>query len=179
MYDLHFMDRRFLVIGAAGCLLFWTASAIAATKWNSQEKRIHSDGVEFSWYFRKQRLHAQMAAPTNGWLAIGFNSSPGLKNAYFVMMRMENGRFQSSERISSGFDHAAVGELGLPSVLIDGSGKSDVGKTSVSIHLPARLPGPANIRLTEGSETHIMLAWSQSGDFSHHSTWRRHFRKTL
>ncbi|MET1416269.1 hypothetical protein ABVF61_28625 [Roseibium sp. HPY-6] len=120
-----------------------------------------------------------MTAPTQGWLAIGFNASPGLKDAYFVMMRVENEQFQSSERISSGFDHAGVGELGLPAVLIAGSGSADAGKTSVSIQLPPHLPGPANVRLTEGHETHVMLAWSQSKDFAHHSAWRRHFRKTL
>ncbi|MEL7525899.1 MAG: DOMON domain-containing protein [Pseudomonadota bacterium] len=179
MYDLHFMDRRFLVFGAAACLLFGTASAFAASKQKKLENRIVSDGVDFGWQFRNNQLCAEMTAPTKGWLAIGFNSSPVLKNTYFVMMRMDNGRFQSSERISSGFDHAAVGELGLPSALIAGTGNSRYGKTSISIQLPTHLPGPADIRLSEGRATHIMLAWSHSDDFSHHSTWRRHFQKTL
>jgi hypothetical protein len=179
MFDLHFLDRRFLVVGAATCLLGWTASSYAEKTKSETVKRISRDGVEFSWKFQTGVFLGEFCAPTKGWLAVGFNSAPGLKDSYFVMMRLSDGVFQVSERISILNGHVGVDELDLPSVLIQGSGHFENGRTSVSIALPRLLPGPAGVELAEGRHTHIMLAWSQDKDFTHHSAWRRHFQSTL
>lgn len=140
---------------------------------------ILQDGVSFRWRHEGGRLRCEMAAPTSGWIAAGFNEKPQLQNTWFVIAAVSVSPIVVEEHIALVPDHKAVERLGLNPVIADATGAMDNGKSTLVFSLPQVFPQRPALALAPGRQVQLMLAWSAQTDFQHHSAWRRHFDITL
>lgn len=159
-------------------LKFPLAALIAQTS-PASSKGINQDGISFKWWHERYALTVLFTAPTKGWLAVGFNEVPTLKNTRFVIAAVSTTPIRVEEHVALIPEHHSVKSLGLPAALkqFDGSFQGDT--STLMFTLPHKIPGRAELDLAPGSSVHLMLAWSMEIDFNHHSAWRRHFTLTL
>ncbi len=136
-------------------------------------------GMDFGWLHRHGRLHATLSAPTDGWFAVGFNDHPRLEGTRFVIATVSREPIRAQEHIALVPAHQDVASLGLEETLGTLEGNYDGERSYLSFSLPEVFPDANNPTLSAGQKTHLMLAWSTSPDFGHHSRWRRHFDVVL
>ena len=140
-----------------------------------QARRIIDDHVEFSWKHKADRLFGELSAPTAGWIAVGFNERRTLKGTRFVIAAVSTSPIRAEEHIALVPDHRNVSALGLPPALDHVSGSYSQGLSRLEFSLPHQFPEHPALQLAPGASPHLMLAWSQDADFTHHSAWRRHY----
>lgn len=176
--------RQFLSLAAFG---LGTLSGRTSTM-ASALKRVEDAGTLFEWSHADGHLKCQLCAPTNGWIAVGFNNAATLRNTRFVIAVTSSTNLRAEEHIALVPDHKNVTELGLAPALRDVSGYSKDGRSHLSFSLPHLITGNGKIQdkthhpassLSPGSPVHLMLAWSHAPEFDHHSAWRKHFDITL
>ncbi len=167
------MNRR---IFAAGLGLQWLSPKVSAK--NGQQE-IELDGTRLRFWHSDGRLHARFSAPTDGWVAVGFNNDRRLKETRFVIGALRNGRFHAEEHIAVVPTHPTVQSLGLEAGLSDVLGKVTSDQATMAFSLPHVFSDTPNPRLTPGTSSYLMLAWSHETDFEHHSAWRRHIAVVL
>ena len=135
--------------------------------------------VSFGWSHDTDRIHLTMSAPTAGWLAIGFNEHPGLGNMRFVMTVASENTPRAEEHLTRNGSHLDVRKLNLETHLRDLEGTYNGEFSQIRFSLPHLMHHRPTLQLAGGSQTNLMLAWSQSTDFNHHSAWRKHYPITL
>ncbi|MEM6312306.1 MAG: DOMON domain-containing protein [Pseudomonadota bacterium] len=167
------MNRRTFAAGLGLTCLSLTATA------KSAQREIELDGTQFAFWQGQGRLHARFTAPTDGWLAAGFNNDQRLEQTRFVIGAMRAGGFYAEEHIAVGPGHPTVQSLGFAPAVTDVVGEIWSNRSTMAFSLPHVFPDTPNPRLTPGTTTYLMLAWSQDTDFQHHSAWRRHLTITV
>ena len=138
-------------------------------------RRIVDGEVAFSWKHEADRLFGELSAPTAGWIAVGFNERRTLKGTRFVIAAVSMSPIRAEEHIALVPDHRNVSALGLSPALNHVSGSYSQGLSRLEFSLPHQFRGRPALRLAPGASPHLMLAWSQDTDFTHHSAWRRHY----
>lgn len=136
-------------------------------------------GVSLNWHWEKNGIHGSLTAPTHGWLAVGFNSTDALNGSRFLMAAATRHGTRQSERIAIVPGHVPIESLGLEPVFSGVSAELKKGASIIRFSLAPRIPDRPQLEFREGHATFVMLAWSTSPDFDHHSAWRRHFTITL
>ncbi len=170
MTKREFLKTSMAALGGAAL------SRVSASAAQHEDPRSIVDaGVTFRWRHEAGRLHATLAAPTPGWIAAGFNEARTLSNTRFVIAAVSTAPIRVEEHIALVPDHQEVGRLGLPRAITDVSGYYDSGLSHLAFSLPQNFPERPSLRLSPGSKTYLMLAWSDEPDFDHHSAWRRHY----
>ncbi len=162
------MNRRYFV-GALSAA-FTVGQNAAAHPFTS----LQIDGTTFRAWHRKDRMFAEFIAPTQGWIAVGFNNEDRLQGTRFVIGAWGNGVFRAEEHIALVPHHSRVQDLGLASAVKDVVGSEVQNGTKMKFSLPHHFGDSENPRLAPDTDTNLMLAWSQQKDFDHHSFWRRH-----
>lgn len=147
-------------------------------------KKVETAGTLFEWSHMDGRLHGQLSAPTDGWIAVGFNNKPSLRNTRFVIAVTSGKSVYAEEHIALVPQHKNVTELGFPETLADVSGFYQQSRSHLSFSLPHQISAHTQSRqhalsLAAKSNVHLMLAWSRAPNFEHHSAWRKHFNITL
>lgn len=132
-------------------------------------------GVEFTWRHEADRVRGTLTAPTAGWIAVGFNETPSLRNTWFVIATVSTSPIQAEEHIALVPAHKKIEDLGLEPGLAHVSGYYDNGRSRLEFSLPHTRPKRPSLRLDPGAGLHLMLAWSHETAFDHHSAWRRHY----
>lgn len=147
-------------------------------------KRVEDAGTLFRWSHKDGHLIGQLSAPTDGWIAVGFNNAPTLSNTRFVIAVTSGNSVRAEEHIALVPDHRKVMELDLTPALSNVIGRYEQNRSHLNFSLPHQLRNrteshqPA-VSLSPGSMVHLMLAWSRAPEFDHHSAWRKHFKITL
>ena len=137
-------------------------------------RRVSLDATVFSWRHEGERLFGEITAPARGWMAVGFNDKPGLPGTRFVIGVAGPSEVRAEWHIANPPNHQRVETLGGRSDIRDLAGKRDNGRSTLSFSLPHRGTDRFAIDLTPGRSVHLMLAWSNEPEFTHHSVWRRH-----
>ncbi|WP_300064466.1 DOMON domain-containing protein [uncultured Roseobacter sp.] len=167
------MKRRTLIAGVGLAVLpvrAWT---------NSGWREIELNRTHLRFWHENRRLHAQFGAPTDGWLAVGFNNEQVLEGTRFVIGAMKNGSFHAEKHIVVGPGHPTVQSLGYEATVTGVTGEVTATHSTMAFSLPHVFPDTSSPSLSPGKTTHLMLACSQDANFSHHSAWRRHLDITL
>jgi len=136
-------------------------------------------GVEFTWRHEADRVRGTLTAPTAGWIAVGFNESPSLRNTWFVIATVSTSPIRAEEHIALVPAHKKIEDLGLEPGLAHVSGYYRDGRSRLEFSLPHTRPKRPSLRLDPGAGVHLMLAWSHETAFDHHSAWRRHYDTVL
>ena len=133
------------------------------------------DAVTFEWRHTAGYLECRLSAPTAGWIAAGFNEHAGLRDTRFVIASVSGPHIVADEHLAIVPAHKPVQSLGLHPALYSISGAYTDGVSHITFSMAEEIPGRPNLQLGRGSLIYLMLAWSQSSDFEHHSAWRRHY----
>lgn len=172
--------RQFLSLATFGLgTLIGAPASLAATNPANSARSVTQDGVTFSWCHDNTFLTGTLSAPTKGWIAVGFNEAPGLKNTRFIIAATSLFPIRAEEHIARVPDHKTVTELGLKPAMKLIRGSYADGRSHLEFQIPQRIADRPALSLAPGSRVHVMLAWSQAIAFDHHSAWRKHFPLTL
>lgn len=147
---------------------------------NTPNENINSNTVSFrgmtvAWSFEADRIHFKLSAPTDGWVAIGFNQHEGIQDTYLIMGRVANKRVEVVEHYTlSPGNYQPILELGETEQVRNIRGGAEVGITQLSFSLPLKAKGQYQKDLFQGMEYYLIMAYSQEDDFQHHSIMRKH-----
>jgi len=134
---------------------------------------IRKNGVTVSWKFSGDRVYFEMSAPTDGWVTIGFNTTSSIKNAYLLMGNVVNEKPSVIEHftINSG-NYSPVKDMGVEESVSSVEGYESEENTVIKFSLPVKATNIYARNLDKGKEYVMILAYSQSDDFQHHSIMR-------
>lgn len=157
-------------------LLAWGLFGLSAG--GAAANPVEAGGIRAQWRHREDTVEFTVTAPTTGWVAIGFNEVDSIVGAELVMMRAEAGGVYASHRnVLGAGDPRPVEQLGRASAVLAAGGAIASGRATFRLRLHHDLGAPPS--LAPGSELVLILAYSVSPDFDHHSRVRRHIRVRL
>jgi hypothetical protein len=135
--------------------------------------------MTFEWRIEGEVLKGRMTAPTQGWVAVGFNRTKQLKGTRLIMGYVQNGRTTVEEHIADPPDHRPKTSLGGTSGVLSAKGSEGMGKTTIEFTLQLDTGDSFDVSLRPGETYHTTLAWSFEDDLYHHSAMRTAVDLTL
>lgn len=137
------------------------------------ENTVHSGAMQMAWTMDEHNMHVELSSPTDGWLAIGFNTQSQLKGSMLIMARVRDGKAEVVDHyvVMPGVYRPFV-EQGSPPVAFDVSGKETAAGTEVSFSLRLNHYGPLETMLEKGQAYFLHMAYSLDDNFQHHSVHR-------
>lgn len=133
-------------------------------------------GMEFHYQPTAEGLAIHLLAPTTGWVAIGFHTENTILGADLLQFRVRNGQAYGEDQLVQ-----ALGVHPADERLRNGSnqirqleGYEEKGWTHLSFLVPWNSEDPNDLPLSPDQSCWFILAYSQSDDFDHHSTMRKH-----
>ncbi len=134
---------------------------------------IEKNGMKISWSIKADQVHFEVFAPTQGWVAIGFNEKDKLVGNNLIMGNVVNGVCTISDQFIKGFeDHQAVETLGGQNHLSLISGQEDKKGTNIRFAIQSKAKDVFHYDLIKGKEFTLLIAYAQEDNFDHHSTMR-------
>lgn len=134
---------------------------------------VEKNGMKVKWEYKADRIHFEMQAPTEGWLAIGFNEENQLTGTNLIMGAVEADRIKMADDYIVSFGNPrTVESLGGRNQIEDAKGQESDGKTKIAFSLPIRAADQFHFNLDKGKTYHLLIAYSQVDDFAHHSIMR-------
>lgn len=136
-------------------------------------KKIEKNGMKVCWQFNDDKVDFEVFAPTKGWVAIGFNEKSDLVGNNLIMGNVENGKITVSDRYIVGFgNHQVVESLGGVNHLSNIEGKENEKGTTIRFSVLKTAMDEYHYDLLREKVFHLLIAYSQEDDFSHHSRMR-------
>ncbi len=173
---MHLGKRKFLLLSS---IAFGASGFVSSPAHSNPVSEVVDGDVTFRWRRQDGRLQGWLSAPTDGWIAVGFNTVPGIAGTYFLMASVAGERQKIEEHYAIAPQHVPIAELGWSKTVQMRDSNFQDGVSSVAFSIAERPPEKERITLTQGADVHLMLAWSREADFDHHSAWRKHFQITL
>lgn len=136
-------------------------------------RELDKNGMSVKWSFSEDQVHFNVQAPSQGWLAIGFNETADLENTYLLMGSVSDGKVMVQEHhIFRPGIYQSFEQLKEPHSVENIKGNESVNSTSISFSLPQTSFFQYVKHLKPGMEYHLLLAYSTEDDFDHHSIMR-------
>lgn len=143
-------------------------------------QKIEKNGMLVSWEEKGEWLEIEMSAPSQGWLAIGFNEHEGLAGTHLIMAAIRGKELELSDRyILCAGDHRALSDLGIEERIELISGEENTSGSRVSFRIPIHTPDDYHKNLLPGTSFHLLMAYSREDDFRHHSMMRTSVQITI
>ncbi|NJK83355.1 MAG: hypothetical protein HC912_05580 [Saprospiraceae bacterium] len=143
-------------------------------------KKVVQNGMTLEWRIAEGRIWVSMHAPTQGWLAIGFNEQSGLPNTNLIMASVRGEQLVLSDRyVVAVGHHQSIAELGGTPSAEGGSAKETSEGTTIEFSLPLKAKDQYHVDLEEGKKYYVLMAFSREDDFAHHSMMRTEVRLVL
>lgn len=137
--------------------------------WNT----VSRNGMEVSWEHVGDRTHFSVKAPTKGWVAIGFNKKSDLKGTFLIMSRIVDSVVDVEPHYIFGpGDYRPLAALDQSVPIRDISGIQNDNISKIQFSIPSEVSGTYSCSLLSGDTYHMLLAYSVSPDFQHHSIMR-------
>lgn len=138
-----------------------------------QMKEIEKNGMKICWQFNHNKLDVKVFAPTKGWVAIGFNEENHLVGNNLIMGKIVDGQAIVSDRRIVGFgNHKAVEDIGGKNHLSNIGGKEDANGSLLQFSLTIESMDDFHYDLSKEKTLFLLIAYSESDDFEHHSRMR-------
>jgi len=143
------------------------------------EKTIQKNGMSVTWYHLEDRIFFELEAPTSGWLTIGFNETNELTGAYLIMTRVYSTLPDVVEHhvISPG-NYKPIEKLNINQIA-DVEGEEIFNLSRIRFSLKADTQSNFRKSLIKGTYINMIMAYSRSDDFQHHSVMRTTVRVLL
>ncbi len=128
------------------------------------EFRISNDSIDLDFF-----------APTQGWLAVGFNDRDAIVGSDLIQMRVRNGQVEIQDQLVTGLgQHPQDEELGGQNNIRILSGQEERKGTKIRCRIPLRSGDANDFQHQDGQAFWLILTYSVDDDFNHHSRLRRH-----
>lgn len=143
-------------------------------------QHIEKNGMTVETTFHHDSIWFRVKAPTEGWVAIGFNETNELKGNYLIMGAVINGSAVAKEHhVFNSGHYRSFSNLGIKSSITKIIGTEQNGQTEISFQLPITRSDLLGKSLKPDSTFMLLLAYSREDDFKHHSVMRTSARITL
>jgi len=130
-------------------------------------REISGGDIIFQWKISDAVLEGIIAAPSDGWVSVGFNPSDMMKDANFIIGYVKDGeafiRDDYGTRLTS---HASDESEGGSSDVTLISGEEKEGWTILRFSLPLDSGDPLDGVIKTGDTTTLLLAYGGSDSFS-------------
>lgn len=165
--------RQIVDISIICVSLFSVIAVVLAFTEIDQFKKIEKNGMWVKWKIEDQYLQVEMFAPTDGWVAIGFNEKTGLAGTNLIMGCIEDKQPKVIDyyTVKPG-NYRPIVELGGDSAIEDFDGTEIDHKTTIRFKVKTMMNDNFHQHLKQGKEFHLLMAYSQEDDFNHHSIMR-------
>lgn len=136
-------------------------------------KEVRKNNMTVCWKMEKEYIQVEMEAPTNGWIAIGFNETSSLKGTYLLMGRIRKGKAEVVEHYTEKLgNYKPIADLGVPNQVISISGHEKGNLTKLKFSIPISKSSKYHKQLSTETKWTLLLAYSVDDDFQHHSIMR-------
>lgn len=153
------MKIRFFFI-----ILILTISQFAFT---GDFKEVEDSEISFKWKVEGENLQIILSAPTEGWIAVGFNPSKVMKDADYKLAYVQGGNTVMQDHFGTGlFGHKIDTDIGGSSNFELISGRESGGMTTVEFTMPLNSGDEYDTILQEGDEVKVLLAYGSRDDLS-------------
>ncbi|RMA56744.1 DOMON domain-containing protein [Ulvibacter antarcticus] len=141
---------------------------------------IKKHGMEIQWYFDQDTIQFTMAAPTNGWVTIGFNETNSITGAYLLMGRVRQNIAEVVEHFTlSPGNYKPINSLDDHILVNNVSGVESNNTTTISFSVEVSSACKYQKELSVGKSYWMIIAYSLEDDFQHHSIMRTSVHITL
>lgn len=152
-----------------------SVSFATASEWNNVE----ADGMCVRWRYVQTLLQIELAAPTEGWVAVGFHDRNVIVGAELFMAAVQNGSgVAEHHHVLAAGAHPRVESAGRRSALVEYQVRQDRRGHIIAGFMIDHTTIP-RLNLSQNSEVWLILAYSVAPEFDHHSRVRRHVRVRL
>jgi hypothetical protein len=119
-----------------------------------------------SWEFISDEIEFSVTAPTEGWVAIGFNPSRMMKDAHFIIGYVADGQLAVRDDYGTGnTKHASDESVGGTQNVRPISGTEADGITTIVFALPLASGDQFDVEFTQGTSYKVLLAYgANNGD---------------
>lgn len=163
--------------------IFIILTALIINHTNAQStkmKELNKNDMTVRYSHRGDTVSFQLSAPTTGWVAIGFNEYQRMEGSHLIMCRIINGIPEVIEHYTSQPGrYKPIIKLGGKNAITNISGTQDNNNTSISFNITTNPIDQYHKDLSTDKEYYIILAYSQSDDFQHHSIMRTTIKSIL
>ncbi|MCK5154147.1 MAG: DOMON domain-containing protein, partial [Spirochaetales bacterium] len=119
-------------------------------------------GIVFKWEIVDENINIILSAPTNGWIAVGFNPSRMMKDADILIGYVKNGEVFMEDHFGSGnTKHRADTDLGGTEDITIISGSEEEDKTTIEFSIPLHSWDSNDRRLEKGEEYKVIFAYGK------------------
>ncbi len=119
--------------------------------------------MQADWLVSENELHVKLKVTTNGWVGIGFNPSNGMKDAWFILGYVKDGKAVISEQHgTSQTAHRAESSMGGVESVKDVSGTNANNETEIRFTVPLQPPGSLDKPIVIDKDMDILLAYGES-----------------
>jgi len=136
-------------------------------------QEISKNDMTVKWNIEQEIIHIEMEAPTDGWVAIGFNESTSLSGTYLLMGRVINGNAEIVEHYTDKpGSYKPIAEYGIANQTDLLSGEETENLTRIRFSIPISAASTYHKELLPKSTWNLLMAYSLEDDFQHHSIMR-------
>ncbi|MFK7969092.1 MAG: DOMON domain-containing protein [Bacteroidia bacterium] len=134
---------------------------------------ITKNDMTVRWEQQGEFLRFELEAPTQGWLAIGFNPKDQLAHTQLIMACVEQGKPKVEDFwVLAPGDYRPVSSLQGKAATTQVEGKESTRGTTMSFYVPIQAVDRYHYDLHGHTSFNLLMAYSQSDDFMHHSIMR-------
>jgi hypothetical protein len=154
-------------------IAFSTFTFLACRPQQKNMQTISKNGMTVTWYHQNERIYFGMSAPTDGWIAIGFNVSDDIKGTYLLMGNVVDDKPNVVEHytVSTG-NYKPITAFAVPSQVQHVEGVESKKNTVLNFSLPVKAISKYQKDLLPGCKYMLHIAYSREDDFQHHSMMR-------
>jgi hypothetical protein len=153
------MHNRLALRLLPGLLLF---TLIAVSAFAQQWKSVDEGDFHLEWMTDGGNLKIVVSAPTEGWVAVGFDPTNKMKDANIIIGYVENGRAVVEDHYANNiFAHRSDLDFGGSRDVSDVSGRESAGTTEMSFTIPLDSGDEYDRPLVVGETYKVILAYGK------------------
>jgi hypothetical protein len=138
---------------------------------------IRLGNMDCTYEIKKDRLQIILSAPTEGWLAVGFNNQNSIKGADLLMFCVKGDEVIFEDQfVHAAGKHPEDSLCGGESNIRMESAAEESGRTIVEFSIPLSSGDKFGFVHQTGQDFWLILTYSVSDDFDHHSIMRKHIK---
>lgn len=143
-------------------------------------KQLNVGGMVIQWKTKGDQIIFDVFAPTQGWVAVGFNDRNDIVHTNLIIGASNEGVSIVEDQFVSGVGvHKPVTLFGGTSAIGNVNCFEDRSGTTLQFSLPVHKIDRLHYDLSPGTRIWLICAFSLEDDFNHHSIMRKHLEVRL
>ncbi|MFH2000961.1 MAG: DOMON domain-containing protein [Planctomycetota bacterium] len=119
--------------------------------------------VDFTWNIQGDKLSVKLAAPTTGWIGVGFNPTEEMKDANFIIGFVKDGEVSVLDQFGTAKrKHKEDSELGGTDNLSDTAGSETASSTEISFTMPLKSGDAMDREILPQADQVVLLAYGNT-----------------